>query len=290
MKNVIQNPKIIAGTVTILLIITLIGLISYYETNQSLESGLNNEKLKSEKILSEKLSLDKEIIKLKQSIASLQGKNTDLDKMLSNASSKISMKEGELKKMQKENASLKQYKQQVAEIQKIKSDLETQITALTNSLNKSNVEKESLNRMVADLQGKNKNLLDELKQMQIASLDDIRIEAFKKNKLTISARKTNKIDVNFLIPSIASSNNIQFKITDPTGRLLTPVDGTIAFAETLDETPLLTADNSNNLYLKQTKQVKLEYKPKKKLKPGVYRIEVLNEESLYMGSLQVRLK
>jgi len=122
MKNAIQNPKIIAGTVTVLFVLSLIGLISFYENNQSLEAGLNNEKLKSEKILSEKLSLDKEIVKLKQSISSLQGKNGELDKMLTTASSKIAMKESELKKMQKENASLKQYKQQLADIQKIRTD------------------------------------------------------------------------------------------------------------------------------------------------------------------------
>ncbi|HCR54694.1 MAG TPA: hypothetical protein DIW27_09775, partial [Cytophagales bacterium] len=248
-----------------------------------------SEKLKSEKMLSEKLSLDKEIVKLKQSISSLQGKNADLDKMLSSASSKIAMKESELKKMQKENASLKQYKQQLADIQKIKSDLETQISSLTNSLNASNKEKESLNRLVADLQLKNKDLMNELNQMQIASLDDIRIEAFKKNKLTVSAKKTKKLDVNFLIPASNSSENLQFKITDPNGKLLTPADGTIAFVET-DDASLLTADLSNTLYLKQTKQVKMQYTPKSKLKPGVYRIEILNSDSKYMGSLQVRLR
>ncbi|HCM75074.1 MAG TPA: hypothetical protein DIS90_01735 [Cytophagales bacterium] len=289
MKNAIQNPKIIAGTVTFLLALTLVALINFYQDNNALEAGINSEKLKSEKMLSEKLSLDKEIVKLKQSISSLQGKNADLDKMLSSASSKIAMKESELKKMQKENASLKQYKQQLADIQKIKSDLETQISSLTNSLNASNKEKESLNRLVADLQLKNKDLMNELNQMQIASLDDIRIEAFKKNKLTVSAKKTKKLDVNFLIPASNSSENLQFKITDPNGKLLTSADGTIAFVET-DDASLLTADLSNTLYLKQTKQVKMQYTPKSKLKPGVYRIEILNSDSKYMGSLQVRLR
>ena len=289
MKNAIQNPKIIAGTVTFLLALTLVALINFYQDNNALEAGINSEKLKSEKMLSEKLSLDKEIVKLKQSISSLQGKNADLDKMLSSASSKIAMKESELKKMQKENASLKQYKQQLADIQKIKSDLETQISSLTNSLNASNKEKESLNRLVADLQLKNKDLMNELNQMQIASLDDIRIEAFKKNKLTVSAKKTKKLDVNFLIPASNSSENLQFKITDPNGKLLTPADGTIAFVET-DDASLLTADLSNTLYLKQTKQVKMQYTPKSKLKPGVYKIEILNSDSKYMGSLQVRLR
>jgi len=129
----------------------------------------------------------------------------------------------------------------------------------------------------------------ELNQMRIASLDDIRVEAFKKNKLTVSAKKTKKLDVNFLIPASNSSENLQFKITDPSGQLLTANDGTIASVE-VDESPILTADNSNNLFLKQTKQVKMEYKPKNKLKPGVYRIEISNSDNAYMGSLQVRLK
>lgn len=289
MTKAIQNPKIIAGTVTFLLAITIVGLIFFYDANQSLKTGLNNEKLKSEKMLSEKLLLDKELVKLKQSIASLQGKNTDLDKMLDKASSKIALKENELKKMQKENASLKQYKKQLADIEKIKSELEKQITSLTNSLDASNKEKESLNKMVASLQVKNQNLEDEMHKMQVASLDDIRVEAFKKSKLTVSAKKTKKLDVNFIIPENSSSGNLQFKITNPSGQLLTPKDGTIAFVE-LESTPLLTADKNNTFYLKATKQIKMEYKPKAKLKPGIYKIEISNSENVYMGSLQVRLK
>ncbi len=289
MNTKIQNPKTIAAIVTGLLIISLAALIFTYESGKSLEAGLNSEKLKSEKILAEKLSLDKEILKLKQSISSLQGKNADLDKMLSTTSSKLSIKEGEVKKMQKENATLKEYKQQVAEIQKIKGDLERQIAALTSSLNSSNMDKEMLNKTVADLQQKNKSLLDEMKQLQLASLDDIRVEALSKNKLTVSAKKTKKLDVNFLIPANNSSDKMQFRITDPNGRLLTPMDGAISLVET-DEAPIFTADNTAMTYLKQTKQVKMEYKPKKKLRPGVYRIEVLNSDNVYMGSLQVRLK
>ncbi|HNP94588.1 MAG TPA: hypothetical protein PKJ63_03135 [Cyclobacteriaceae bacterium] len=289
MKNMVQNPKVIAGTVTFLLAIALVGLISFYEANQSLEAGLNDEKLKSERILSEKLSLEKEIAKLKQSITSLQGRNADLDKTLSKTSAKIAEKERELNKMSKENASLKQYKQQYADLQKIKNDLESQVLALNNALTAANKEKESLNRMVAELQVKNKSLSDELAQIQIASLDDIRVEAFKKNKLTVSARKTKKLDINFMIPSKYSADNLTFKISDPSGQVLSPKDGTIAYVETL-EAPILTADASDMLYLKQTKQVKMEYKPKKKLKAGIYRIEVTNADNTYLGSLQVRLR
>lgn len=289
MKNMVQNPKVIAGTVTFLLAIALVGLISFYEANQSLEAGLNDEKLKSERILSEKLSLEKEIAKLKQSITSLQGRNADLDKTLSKTSAKIAEKERELNKISKENASLKQYKQQYADLQKIKNDLESQVLALNNALTAANKEKESLNRMVAELQVKNKSLSDELAQIQIASLDDIRVEAFKKNKLTVSARKTKKLDINFMIPSKYSADNLTFKISDPSGQVLSPKDGTIAYVETL-ETPILTADASDMQYLKQTKQVKMEYKPKKKLKAGIYRIEVTNADNTYLGSLQVRLR
>lgn len=289
MKNMVQNPKVIAGTVTFLLAIALVSLISFYEANRSLEAGLNDEKLKSERILSEKLSLEKEIAKLKQSVTSLQGRNAELDKTLTSTSAKIAEKERELSRMSKENASLKQYKQQYADIQKIKNDLESQVLALNNALTAANKEKESLNRMVAELQVKNKSLSDELAQIQIASLDDIRVEAFKKNKLTVSAKKTKKLDINFIIPSKYSADNLTFKISDPSGQVLSPKDGTIAYVETQDA-PILTADASDMLYLKQTKQVKMEYKPKKKLKAGIYRIEVSSADNAYLGSLQVRLR
>ena len=289
MKNAIQNPKVIAGTVTFLFAIALIGLIAYHNANRSLEDGLNNERLKSERILSEKLALDKEINKLKQSITSLQGKNTDLDKMLANTSAKVAAKEQELNRMNKENSSLKQYKKQHDDIQKIKNDLEAQVIALNNALSTANKDNESLKRSVAELQLKNKSLSDELTQIQIASLDDMRVEAFNKSKLTVSAKKTKKLDINFIIPAQYATSDLQFKIYDPNGQQRSQTDGTIALLET-KEAPILTADASDKLYLKQTKQVKMEYKPKKKLTAGIYRIEVSNNENKYLGSLQVRLR
>jgi predicted nucleic acid-binding Zn-ribbon protein len=289
MKKDSKNPKIIAGTLTFLLALSLTGLVFLHLSNQSLETGLNTEKVKSEKMLSEKLAIEKEILKLKQSISLLEGKNSDLDKMLSDASYKIAGKEAELSKMKKENASLQQYRKQLAEVQKIKSDLESQIKSLTTALANSNKEKESLSLMVADLQLKNKNLEIELTQLHTASLDNSRVDAFKKNNLTVKAKKTSRLEANFVIPGKNSSENLKFNVYDPNGKILEAKDGTVAIVA-INETPILTADASKALHMAQSKQVKMEYKPKKKLKPGVYKIEILNSDKEYLGSLQVRLK
>lgn len=285
-----MNAKAIAATVTILLFLSLTGLVVLNSRNNTLSAEMNDEKLKSERILSEKLQLDKEIAKLKESISSLKGQNSELDKLLATTSAKVDVKENELKKMKKENASLKQYQQQYADLQRIKNDLDKQMALLSASVQSLTMEKDALNRTVADLTLKNKALAEELNQMQLASLDDIRIEALKKNKLTVSAKKTKKLEMSFVMPANKFTDNLQFKIVDPMGAQLTSNEGTMTYF-IADENPVYTASLSGrDLYLSPSKQIKLEYVPKKKLKAGVYKIEILNTDNTYLGSLQVKLR
>lgn len=286
-----MNAKVAAATVTVLLFLSLTGLVIMNGNNNALSDGLNNEKLKSERMLSEKLLLDKEIAKLKESITSLTGKNAELDKVLANASAKVEKKEQEVARLKKENASLKQFQKQYADLVKIKEDLDRQLTSLSSSIQSLTMEKDALNRTIADLTLKNKSLADELNSMQLAMLDDIRIDAIKKNKMTtVAARKTRKLEMNFIVPANKFSDNLQFRIIDPKGTQLTSNDGTMTYS-VAEDSPVYTASLSNDqMYFSQSKQIKLEYVPKNKLKAGIYKIEVLNTENAYMGSLQVKLR
>ncbi|MGE0771269.1 MAG: hypothetical protein AB7K37_06125 [Cyclobacteriaceae bacterium] len=286
-----MNAKVAAATVTVLLFLSLTGLVIMNGNNNALSDNLNNQKLKSERLLSEKLLLDKEIAGLKESITSLTGKNAELDKVLANASAKVEKKEQEVARLKKENASLKQFQKQYADLVKIKEDLDRQLTSLSSSIQSLTMEKDALNRTIADLTLKNKSLADELNSMQLAMLDDIRIDAIKKNKMTtVAARKTRKLEMNFIVPANKFSDNLQFRIIDPKGAQLTSNDGTVTYSVSEDN-PVYTASLSNDqMYFSQSRQIKLEYVPKNKLKPGIYKIEVLNAENAYMGSLQVKLR
>lgn len=286
----LKTPQTIAATVTFLLFLSLTGSYILNQNNNQLQQGLNDEKLKSERILAEKLSLDKEIAKAKSAIAELKGKNASLDKTLAVASAKLDAKEQTLRKMQKENASLKQYQQQFADLQKIREDLDKQVAMLNGSMQSLRKDNDALNRTVADLTLKNKTLNDQLSQAQMASLDDVGVEALRKNKLTVSARRTKKLQMNFVVPADKAGENLQFRIADPNGKPLTTADGTTTYYF-VDEAPMYTASlSSDNLYLSPSKQVKLEYIPKKRLKAGTYKIEILNADNKYLGSLQVKLR
>ncbi len=284
----IQNPKVIAATATILLIVCAIWISSVHQINGDLEKSMKEERLKSEAYLSEKLSLDKEILKMKNDFKTLQGKNSELDKAINSATIKLSQKEAEVGKLQKDARSIKDIQKKHEELKQIKSELEQQLALVNSTLATLKRDNADLSNTIAMLESKNKNLAEEVNNMKLASIDDIRIEAVKKKsqQLTATAKKTKKVIVSFEVPT-ALQSELSYKITGPSGQLMTEKNGSITSTLLPDEM-VLTA-SVTNVPAPKKKQVQMIYETKEKLQSGVYTIEV-SSNGLYIGSLQVRLR
>ncbi|MBK5278481.1 MAG: hypothetical protein JJE09_06425, partial [Bacteroidia bacterium] len=226
MKNLVNNPKAIALTFTVLLFASMFWLMNVKRVNNSLEEGLNSEKLRTESLLSEKLLLEKDMTKLKGQLSSLSGKNSDLDKVLKQTSMKLDAKESEFNKVKKENLSLQQIRKQHQELLALQRNLETQIENLNGSMSKLQFENSKLSTTVASLEKRNRLLNDELHMAMLASVDYTQVDALKGKSLTVKARRTNKLIASFDIP--ADLKNLSFKVIDPKGNTLSHKDGTIA--------------------------------------------------------------
>lgn len=288
MKNVVQNPKVIAATATILLLTCAVWISSVHQINGDLEKNIKEERLKSEAYLSEKLSLDKEIAKMKNEFKSLTGKNADLDKAIFAANKKLDQKEAELGKIQRDNRSVKDIQKKHDELKQIKQELEQQLALVNSTLANLKRDNADLSNTIALLESKNKNLVEELNSVKLASIDDIRIEAVKKKgqQLTATAKKTKKMIVSFEIPA-ALQTELSYKITNPAGKILTDKNGSIT-STLLPEEMVLTA-SANTTAASKKKHIQMVYETKEKLQGGVYVIEV-SSNGLYIGSLQVRLR
>jgi peptidoglycan hydrolase CwlO-like protein len=70
-----KKEKVIAASAVILLIISFIITVLFYNSNKSLTKNLNKEKLKTEFLLSEKLALQKEVDIMKARINSTNSQN-----------------------------------------------------------------------------------------------------------------------------------------------------------------------------------------------------------------------
>jgi myosin heavy subunit len=286
MKN-LNNPKAFALMSTALLVASLFWLLSTKRVNSSLESGWQNEKLKSEQLLSEKLQLEKEIQKFKDQLVSLRDRNTDLDNLVRNVNNELQKSEADFNRLRKENLSLVQIRKQRQELVDLQNKLQNELASLRAAYTAMESKNLDLSNTVAHLEARNKLLSDELNKAMFAAVDQSQIQALKgTDKLTVRARKTKKLVANFEIPS--HLRNLSFRIIDSNGRALTSKDGTISSTVTPSDNSY-TASSEAGVTGNRLQNVEMIFMPGAKLKGGIYTLEILNE-NLYVGSLKLKLK
>lgn len=256
--------------------------------SSSLREGLDSEKLRSEALLSEKLLVEKDIARVKSQLSTVANQNEMLQMKLNQTLQNLYAIETEYKKARSENASLKEYKKQNAELAARQKELQKQIEALTLNVSTAQMENQKLTAEIASLEERNKMLTEDLRRASLASMDNTEIKALKgrRDRLTIKATRTKKLVAEFEVP--AHMKNVSFKITDPSGKVLTNNDGTIASTITASSNNYTASSTAQDKDL-GTSKVEMVFVPKAKLKSGVYKVEILSE-NLHLGGLQVRLK
>ena len=240
-KQTIMNYRIETKKAVLITLLTVIVTIAalFVLSNVSLKKQLRNEQIRSESILSEKLLLDKNIAEIKADMASLKGKNYRLDKVLAQTSTKLINKEAELRRLLSERVSLAELKKKVSELEAIRIQLNNEIAALTAKSTMLLTENDVMNNKLAKLQHENNQLDSDNAILKAMVADNYRIEAVKgrHEKLTLIARKTDKLIVSFDLPSDVN-DNISFKVLTPSGEEFSSTDYPSA--------SLIIIDNTNN--------------------------------------------
>ena len=288
MKTQITKTQSVLLTVTAAALI-LSGFIFY--TNRSLKDRLHKEKIRSETLLSEKLNFEKSIDKFKKDLASLQGNNAQLDKVVKETSNKLAKKESEIRKLMAENASLADMKKKNAELEALRKKLNEEIASLNLNMDQLIAENKQFSEQFASMKTENESLAFHNALLEAMLADNYRIEALrgKHDKLTVAARRTDKLMVSFDIPSEVGQE-LYFKIVAPDGKELSSKNdesATIKFYD-LDKNLMVNLMGSASGSQK-AKRAELIYKPDQKLTKGIYRFNVYNGKD-YMGSIQLRLK
>ncbi|PKP50112.1 MAG: hypothetical protein CVT92_14670 [Bacteroidetes bacterium HGW-Bacteroidetes-1] len=288
MKTKLNKEKIIAGSAVVLLLVILIGTFSLYNNGKSLKSNLNSEKLKTEMMLSERLALQKEINNFRTQINSLIGKNTELDKLLAQTTKKLNNKQAEMNKIVKDNSNIALLKTQIEDLNRMKKDFENEVLTMNETIQRLNNENDTKDQKMASLQKENEFLSANLAMLNsMMASDDYLVETSKKNqKLTAKAKQTKKMSLTFNVPDNIVSN-INFKITKPDGKLVEGKDSGIAY-NLVDENETLLASNTVS-EINIVRKIEMNYTPKKKLKPGIYKIAIYNGDR-HIGTCNVNLR
>jgi hypothetical protein len=177
----------------------------------------------------------------------------------------------------------------------MKNDYENQIVELNSQIKSLNSISEALmkengllNEKISNLEVKNKELSGDNQLLKMMAADDYLIEGRKgkKDKLTLTAKKTNKLALNFKIPEGVSAN-LKFNIITPDGKKIDADDQNISI--TVLDSKSNTSSDVESDGTKLNKSIQMEYNPKNKFSRGLYKIEIYNNES-YLGSCQVHLR
>ncbi|HAQ19312.1 MAG TPA: hypothetical protein DCR40_08795 [Prolixibacteraceae bacterium] len=287
MKTIEKRGKTSIAITVLILIAALIGTGIFYSSNKSLTKSLNDEKLKTEMILSEKLALQKEIENYNNHINSLNNRNADLGILLAETSQKLIEKEAQLSRIVRENGNIKTLKKDLADLTQIKKDFENQVAALNESIRKLNKENDTMNETIASLQKENRQLAANLDILSSMTGDNYLVETTKrKDRLTVMAKRAKKITMSFNVPE-NMVENISFKLTKPDGTQVEGTENGIAF-RIVDGDESLTASVSGGA-IEVSKKIEMIYTPKEKQKPGIYKIEMFNGEK-YIGACNVKLR
>lgn len=290
-KKGVNKYKIVAVALTFALVSSLGGLVYYQHNNSGLKDGLAKSKLETEKTLSEKLAAEKSAFQLKKDMTTLQGLKKSLEAQLADKVKELVSKEKQLAGYKNDSKKLKDAKEELKTLKAVETALERDIESLNNTLSSISEELNKLKSENLALANQNKMLNDNVNTLCQSIINNSMTEALKKNgNLTVNARRTKAIKIGFDLPE-EMSTGLTCKITSPEGKILSSLDddSNISMAVEESDEELTAGEGVIGSKGSGTKHTVITWKADKKLKPGIYQLEVFNG-SKNLGKTAFRLK
>ena len=265
----------------------------FVNKNAEIKHKLADQKLKSEMLLSEKLNLDKSIVKLDKDVGESSDKNIHLNKKFVEINASILAKNNEIEILKAQNASIKTLQKKNEELDILTQKLNTEINGLNNSLANANAENNKLANQLTAYSNSNSGLSADNAILKAMISENYRTEALhgKKERLTVNARRTNKLSVSFDLPGSTANNKIYFKVIKPNGQEISSNDDLASTTIRIEENGdgFVASSDANTIGSSGTKRVEMTYKANEKLKNGIYQFNIYNDDR-FIGSTQLRLK
>jgi myosin heavy subunit len=289
MENNRQKTITYFGAIVIALL--LIGLVFTSVSISKGKKNLNAEKQASEKLLSEKLSVKKDLDKLQTDFSTLKQKSDANAKLLSETNIKIADNEKRINSLTGENRSLRANKKELAELKKAKADLEKESTQFKSDYDKLMAQNRDLQNSLSTLETEKKNLVLQLENAQKVNTDNFLVTATrgkKAERIVIRASRAKKLNMAFEVPQ-SLTEAISFKIVTPSGTTINPDDKSLTWTFPLDTRNFTASLSTVTGEFEQSRQVVLNYVPKGRLVKGEYKLQILCDGN-NIGNCRIMLK
>ncbi|MCF8464891.1 MAG: hypothetical protein K9G41_08620 [Flavobacteriales bacterium] len=297
METTIQKPKSrmtarkVAVMTTILFFAAVSGLLVLQNKNWDLDQVLQDTRIQQERLVSEKLQLEKSIALYKSELTKKGTENSGLTFQIAEQLAKIETIEKENKRFRSTASQVNALKKQKGELEAMLKELEKDMKNMNGTISDLTAENSKIRIENRDLAANNAKLNEQVNSLQEVAINNALIEAVqgkKKQKLTVVAKRTKELKMEVDLPA-SMTQNLKLKVIDPQGKELTDKDGTASITEVLNENTLTASLTLVEGELVSAKRMKLEYAPKSKLKSGTYTLEVSNGVKS-LGKVQIKLR
>jgi len=286
-----MTTRNVAVITTILFFAAVSGLLILQNKNWNLDQVLQDTRIQQERLVSEKLQLEKSIAQYKSELTKKGTENSGLSFQIAEQLAKIETIEKENKRFRSTASQVNALKKQKGELEAMLKDLEKDMKNMNNTISDLTAENSKIRIENKDLAANNAKLNDQVNALQEVAMNNALIEAVqgkKKQKLTVVAKRTKELKMEVDLPA-SMTQNLKLKVIDPQGKELTDKDGIVSISEVLNDHALTASLTLVEGELVSAKRMKMEFTPKSKLKSGTYTLEVSNGVKS-LGKVQIKLR
>ncbi|MBI1287494.1 MAG: hypothetical protein GC178_07930 [Flavobacteriales bacterium] len=297
METTVQNPKskmapkAVAAVTTVLFFTALSALLILQNQNWDLSKVLNDTRIQQEKLMGEKLRLEKSVAKFKAELAKMGSENAELSGKINEQLAMVEKLEKENKKYRSTAKQVEGLKKEKVDLQAMLGDLERDMLRMDKSLQELIAENVRIKAENEQLAANNSKLNEHVSVLQEVAINNALVEALqgkKKDRLTVIAKRTKELKMEVDLPA-SMTQNLTLKVIDPQGAELTEKDGTASITEVVNDQSLTASLTMVEGEFVSAKRMKMEFAPKTKLRRGTYTLEVSNGKKS-LGRVQIKLR
>jgi predicted nucleic acid-binding Zn-ribbon protein len=278
-----RKPKLIVGTSLAILLCSIGMNIRSGLVRSELEAGLENEHATNSKLQAEVQLGTQRQTELAQLLAKDQALLSEQEDQRVAAEQRAFALEQRVAATTAAQASAAKWRKEAEAASAERDRLSQQLAQAQTSISQLASEKLALEESSAALRAEMERLA-----MDKAAVDKSMTQAFrgKHEKLTVLAKKTRKLQLSMVLPP-KMAEQASYTITGPDGKVIKGDDRAVHVSSTREPGAMLASGGKGATL--GMDQVKLVYVPEKRLKAGVYKIEVKAGERA-LGSTFIALR
>lgn len=271
-----KTTQRIVAVVAILLLLTFIGDVFLSNKRSKLSDERNQAVLRSDSLLASKLSCEKQLVGVTEDFEKCRKNAAEMDIEIAALKMELEAKKAEITKLQNAGGVFGKSKKQIKDLQKQNELCSEQVKKLLSEVGQLETKVKELTDKIGTLMADKEDLKNKLDKAKSLKVYDISVTNFKNQKVTQKAKRTNRININFLIPenelAEAGSKEVHALIINPKGQIIS-TNGTKFENKTLNKEQVFSAMKSVN-YNNQDVKSSIDFECACKLEKGNYKTEL----------------